>query len=197
MVYAHGLGPGAERPRDVLHRHPGQNNPRPPREGQLEPRPARGGGAHPRPPQTVGVQPTCGPIHYQHGICPEKSVRTQLPISNNMLAAFATYMLLKSHSFPRNRPAPSGTANQVGTSVGTSGKNFKPLHLALERKTAAASNASDMFRTAAVAQRLHGILPGLPTASGHGGDAQGILEMLDGQFDALAAASSISNAALD
>ena len=54
-----------------------------------------------------------------------------------------------------------------------------------------------MFGTAAAAQRLHGIVPGLPTASGHGGDTQGILELLDSQFDALAAASSTSNAALD
>ena len=35
----------------------------------------------------------------------KKSMRAQLPITNNMLAAFATYMLLKSNSFPRNRPA--------------------------------------------------------------------------------------------
>ena len=54
-----------------------------------------------------------------------------------------------------------------------------------------------MFVTAAAAQRLHGIVPGLPNASSHGGDAQGIMELLDGQFDTLAAASSTSNAALD
>ena len=54
-----------------------------------------------------------------------------------------------------------------------------------------------MFGTAAAAQRLHGIVPGLPNASGHRADAQGILEVLDGQFDALAAAFSASNAALD
>ena len=54
-----------------------------------------------------------------------------------------------------------------------------------------------MFRTAAAALRLHGIVPGLPNTRGHGGDAHGILELLDGQFDALAAASSTINAALD
>ena len=54
-----------------------------------------------------------------------------------------------------------------------------------------------MFGTATAAQRLHGIVPGLPTSSGHGGDTQGLLELLDGQFDALVAASSTSNAALD
>ena len=37
----------------------------------------------------------------------------------------------------------------------------------------------------------------LLNSNGHGGDAQGILELLDGQFDALAAAFSASNAALD
>ena len=54
-----------------------------------------------------------------------------------------------------------------------------------------------MFGTAATVQQLHGIVPGLPNASGHGGDARGILELTEGQFDALAAASSTSNAALD
>ena len=54
-----------------------------------------------------------------------------------------------------------------------------------------------MFGTAAATQQLHGIVPGLPTASGHGGDTPGLMELLDGQFDALAEASSTSNAALD
>ena len=53
-----------------------------------------------------------------------------------------------------------------------------------------------MFGTAAAAQRLHGIVPGIP-ANSHGGDTLGLLELLDGQFDALAAASSTSNAAMD
>ena len=74
---------------------------------------------------------------------------------------------------------------------------FKPLHLDLKHKTAAAGNTPDMFGTAAVAQQLHGIVPGLPNASRHGGEAQGIIELLDGQFDALAAASSTRNSALD
>ena len=34
----------------------------------------------------------------------KKLVRAQLPITDNMLTAFATYMLLKTNSFPRNRP---------------------------------------------------------------------------------------------
>ena len=54
-----------------------------------------------------------------------------------------------------------------------------------------------MFGTAAAAQRLHGIVPILPNASNHRGDTQGLLEMLDGQFDALAAVSSTRNVALD
>ena len=40
----------------------------------------------------------------------KKSVRAQLPIPDNMLAAFATYMLLKSNYFPRNRPVWDGKA---------------------------------------------------------------------------------------
>ena len=38
----------------------------------------------------------------------KKSVRAQLPITDNMLANFATYMLLKINSFPRNRPTWDG-----------------------------------------------------------------------------------------
>ena len=53
-----------------------------------------------------------------------------------------------------------------------------------------------MFETAAAAQRLHGIVPSIP-ANGHGGDTPGLLELLDSHFDALATASSTSNAALD
>ena len=38
----------------------------------------------------------------------KKLVRAQLPITDNLLAAFATYMFLKSNSFPRNRPVWDG-----------------------------------------------------------------------------------------
>ena len=126
----------------------------------------------------------------------KKSVRAQLPITDNMLAAFATYMLLKSNSFPCNLPVWDG--KPVGDQRWDAWEEFfKPLHLALKRETAAAGDAPDMFGTAVVAQRLHGIVTGLPTASGHGGDTQGILELLDGQFETLAVASSNSNAVLD
>ena len=53
-----------------------------------------------------------------------------------------------------------------------------------------------MFGTAAAAQRLHGIIPGVP-ANVHGGNTPVLLELLDGQFNALAAASFTRNAALD
>ena len=123
-------------------------------------------------------------------------MRAQLPITDKTLAAFATYMLLKSNSFPCNRPVWDG--KPVGDQRWGAWKEFfKPLHLDLESKTAAAGDAPDMFGTAAAAQQLHGIVPSLPTASGHGGGTQGLLELLDGQFDALVAASSTSNAALD
>ena len=127
----------------------------------------------------------------------KKSVRAQLPITDNMLAAFATFMLLKTDSFPRNRPVWDG--NPVGDQRWDAWKDFfKPLQLALERETAASGDAPDMFGTAAAAQRLHNINPGrLPAVNSHGGEAQGIMEMLDGQFDALSAASSNSNDALD
>ena len=127
----------------------------------------------------------------------KKSVRAQLPITDNMLAAFATFMLLKTNSFPRNRPVWDG--KPVGDQRWDAWKEFfKPLQLALERETAASGDAPNMFGTAAAAQRLHNITPGRhPTVNNHGGDAQGIMEMLDGQFDALAAASANSNDALD
>ena len=47
---------------------------------------------------------------------------------------------------------------------------FKPLQLSLKSKTADAGDALDMFGTAAALQRLHGIVPGLCTSSGHIGD---------------------------
>ena len=123
----------------------------------------------------------------------KKLVRAQPPISDNMLAAFATYMLLKSNSFPCKCPAWDG--KPVEDQRWDAWKEFlKPLQLALERKTATADDAPDMFGTAAAAQQLHGIVPGLPNASGHRGDAQGIMELLDDQLDALTAASSTSNA---
>ena len=126
----------------------------------------------------------------------KKSVRAQLPIMDNMLDDFATYMLLKSNSFPCNRPVWDG--KPVGDQHWNTWKEFfKSLQMDLERQTAAAGDVSDMLGTAAAAQQLHSIVPGLLTASGHGGDTQGLLVLLDGQFEALAAESSTSNAALD
>ena len=53
-----------------------------------------------------------------------------------------------------------------------------------------------MFGTAAAAQRPHGIFPSI-SANSNDRDTPGLLELLGGQFDALAAASSTSNAAMD
>ena len=124
-----------------------------------------------------------------------KSVQAQLPITDNMLTAFATYMLLKANSFPRNCPVWDG--NPVGDQKWSAWKEFfKPLQLALERKTAAAGDTPDMLGTSAAAQRLIGIIPGVP-ANSHGGGTPGLLDLLDGHFDTLAAALSTSNAAID
>ena len=55
-----------------------------------------------------------------------------------------------------------------------------------------------MFGTAAAAHRYHGILPDLGHRShSQGGNAQGIMEQLDGHFDNLVAVSTNSHAALD
>ena len=62
----------------------------------------------------------------------KKLVRAQLPITDNMLAAFATYMLLKSNSFPCNCPVWDG--KPVGDQKWSAWKEFfKPLQLTLER----------------------------------------------------------------
>ena len=123
-------------------------------------------------------------------------MRAQLPITDNMLAAFATYMMLKNNSFPRNRPVWDG--KPVGDQRWDAWKEFfKPLQMALERENAATGNTLDVFGTATAAQQLHGIVTILLNASGHGGDAQRILELLDGHFDAFAGASSTRNATLD
>ena len=55
---------------------------------------------------------------------------------------------------------------------------------ALERQlqwleTAASGDATDMFRTAAAVQWLHGIIPDV-SANGHGIGTPGLLELLDG-----------------
>ena len=56
----------------------------------------------------------------------KKSVRSQLPITDNMLAAFATYMLLKTNFFLRNRPIWDG--KPVGDQKFSAWKEFfKPL----------------------------------------------------------------------
>ena len=75
---------------------------------------------------------------------------------------------------------------------------FKPLQLALERKTVYSFDHPNMFGTAAAAQRYHSILLYL----GHrphsqGGNTQSLMEELDGHFDNLVKASTNIHAALD
>ena len=70
--------------------------------------------------------------------------------------------------------------------------------MVLERKTTASSDQPNMYGTTALANRYHGILPDLVHRShGHGGNAQDILEQLDGHFDNLAPAATNSHALLD
>ena len=110
----------------------------------------------------------------------KKLVRAQLLITYNMLATFETYMLLKSNSLPSNRPVWDG--NPVRDQKWSAWNEFfKPLQLALNRKTAAAGDAPDMFGSAAAAQRLHGMIHGVPV-NHHGGGTPGLLELLDGQL---------------
>ena len=59
----------------------------------------------------------------------KKLVRAQLPIKDKMLAAFATFMLLKSNSFPRNRPVWDGKPVEDQRWVAWK-ELFEPLQLA-------------------------------------------------------------------
>ena len=114
-----------------------------------------------------------------------------------MIAAFDTFMILKANTFPRDRPI--WDVKPVVEQLWSEWKRFfNPLQMVLDRKTDASSEQPDMFDTAALAQRYHSILPDLVHLShGQGGDAQDIMDQLDGHFDNLAAASTNSHATLD
>ena len=63
----------------------------------------------------------------------------QLPITNDMIASFVTFMLLKANSFLGNLPV--WDDKPVGVKLWLEWKRFfKPLQLALDRKTDASSN---------------------------------------------------------
>jgi hypothetical protein len=129
----------------------------------------------------------------------KKSVRAKLPITADVLAAFATSMLLRADSFPRNRPTWDG--KKVEDQTWPAWKDFfRPLQLALEREQAVSADQPDTFGTAASAQRFHGIDP----TSSHGTDAPGqpgspddLMAQLDSHFDNLASAATNSNSALE
>ena len=80
-----------------------------------------------------------------------KSDRANFPINDGMLAAIATYMLLKSRSFPRDHPNWDGKPTMDQTWDAWKAL-FKPLQAALERKYAAATGQPDIFGTVFAAQ---------------------------------------------
>lgn len=130
----------------------------------------------------------------------KKSVRAKLPISDDLLAAFATSMLLRADSFARNRPTWDGKPAADQTWVAWKAF-FRPLQLALEREMAASSDQPDTFGTAASAQRFHGIDPanssGGRDAPGQPGSPDDLMAQLDSHFDSLASAATNSNVALE
>ena len=74
----------------------------------------------------------------------KNSVRAQLPITDNMLSAFAAFMLLEVISFPRDHPGCD--VKQVVEQLWSEWKRFfNPLQLALERDTDASSDHPDIF----------------------------------------------------
>ena len=119
------------------------------------------------------------------------SDRANLPITDNMLAAFATHMLINSVSFPRDFPTCYG--KPIMDQTWDAWKAFfKPLQAVLEHESAAATGKPYIFGTAAAGQQHHGIIHGVVSH----GTPPGITEHLDSQFDVLASANTNINAAL-
>ena len=114
-----------------------------------------------------------------------------------MLTAFTTYMLLKSGSFPWDRPTWDG--NPTEEQLWPAWKLFfKPLQLELEREYIVTTEKPDMFGTAALLQSYHAIVPAVPRVNTTGKiKVSSIMEQLNGHFNALASAATNSNAALD
>ena len=126
-------------------------------------------------------------------------VRAKLPITNNVLAAFATLMLLCTGSFPCN--IPTWDVKKVEEQTWPAWKDFPPpLQLALMREQAVSADRPDTFDTAAAAQRYHDI----DAACGYSKDAPGqpgspddLMAQLDIHFDNLALAVININSPLE
>ena len=74
----------------------------------------------------------------------KKSNYANHPITDNMLAAFAAFMLLEAISFPRDHPGCD--VKQVVEQLWSEWKRFfNPLQLALELQTAASSDHPEIF----------------------------------------------------
>ena len=83
-------------------------------------------------------------------------MRTKLPVTNNVLTAFATLMLLRADSFPRNRP--TWNIKKVEDQTWPVWKDFfRPLQLALECEQLVATDQPNTFGTVVAAQCYHRI----------------------------------------
>ena len=125
----------------------------------------------------------------------KKSVRAKLPISDDLLAAFASSSLLAEDSFPTDRPAWDGKPPAEQTWAAWK-STFLLLHKAMERGRRAATGRAATFGSASAAIQVHGTsgpLSASPTVSQHllFADVVGA-EQLDQHFDALAVAATAS-----
>ena len=130
----------------------------------------------------------------------KKSVRAELPISDDLLAAFASSSLLAENSFPTDRPAWDGKPPAEQTWAAWKA-TFLPLHKAMERGRRAATGRADTFGSASAAILVHGT-SGPSSASPSGSphlpfaDVVGA-EQMDQHFDALAAAATASSTVIE
>ena len=93
----------------------------------------------------------------------KRAKRAGLPFSDNLLAAIASSSLLKSKSFPKDRPKWDGKIPKDQTLQAWE-DYFLSLHKSLERESILATGRSDVFGSAHSAALIHDISP--PTTTG-------------------------------
>ena len=125
----------------------------------------------------------------------KKSVRAGLPFSNNLLTAIGSSSLLKANSFPKDR-ATWDSKEPSEQTLKASEDFFIPLHKGLERECRLAGVCADVFVSATVAIRGHGITPRPTTmagAAGSLGPGASFMSQVDAHFTALSAVAAGSN----
>ena len=126
----------------------------------------------------------------------KKALRAGLPFFDNLLAAFATYLLLAANYFPKDCPEWYGK-NYGDQTWDKWMVYFGPLHLALEQNTKAETRQGENSRTAAADSAIHGIttssLDGTATITSRRDPSMTITEKFDGHFESLESADTNRN----